>query len=198
MNYLAHLYLSPESDLSRLGNIMGDFMRGVEMESLPSEVQAGIRMHQSVDVFTDTHPLVKELRTNFSKERRRFSGIALDVVFDHFLIKHWPTYSEGRIDDYVTGCYDSLWRQRGLMPSRMEMVVSWMISRNWIGSYSKLDGVGRALDGLASRLQMKHNFYGIIGEVENMYDDIETGFLEFFPQLESHTERLVQINENNS
>jgi len=196
VNYLAHLYLSPEDDLSRLGNIMGDFTRDVDRDALPTEVLAGIRMHQSVDVYTDSHPLVRELRANFSKERRRFAGVALDVVFDHFLIKHWSRYMESELDEYVNDCYNALWRQKELMPPRMETVVSWMISKDWIGTYTRLEGVGRALDGLASRLRIKHDFYGVVDEIENKYDLIEQGFLEFFPQLESHVDELIKVKEN--
>ena len=189
MNYLAHLYLSPDDDLSRLGNVMGDFVRDVDMGSLPKLVQEGIRMHQSIDVFTDTHPIVRNLRINFSKERRRFSGIALDVVFDHFLIQNWEDLTTNNdLDKYVDDCHASLLRQRDLMPERMEMVVSWMINRNWIRSYAQLNGVGRALDGLAGRLRAKHNFFGVIDEIEAHYDEIQTGFLEFFPQLQAHVD----------
>ena len=62
MNYLAHLYLSPDDDLSRLGNVMGDFVRDVEVATLPEPVQKGIRMHQSIDAFTDSHSIVRELK----------------------------------------------------------------------------------------------------------------------------------------
>ena len=190
MNYLAHLYLSPEDDLSRLGNIMADFIRDVDQENLPSEVLAGIRLHQEVDAFTDSHPLIKELRRKFRPERRRFSGVVLDVVFDHFLIKQWSLFSVQDIDQFVDESYAALWRQRHWMPDRMELVMGWMISRDWIRSYSELENVGHALDGLASRLKQQHGFHGAVDEIEEMYTDIEAGFLEFFPQLNSHVEAL--------
>lgn len=188
MNYLAHLLLSPEDDLSRLGNIMADFMRDVDQDSLPIEVQKGIKLHRSVDAFTDSHQVVRELRKYFSPERRRFSGVVLDVVFDHFLIKHWSEYSNEPFHVFVEKAYASLWRQKDLMPERMEMVVGWMIKRDWIRSYSEITNVGRALDGLASRLKMDHGFHGAIEEVEAHYPAIEAGFQQFFPELKAHTE----------
>lgn len=165
---------------------MGDFTRDIDRNILPEPVLAGIQMHFSIDAFTDSHPLVIDLRKKFSRERRRFAGVILDVVFDHFLIKHWSTFIQVDLDAYIQKCYDSLWRHRKLMPPRMEMVVSWMIARNWIKSYSELSGVGRALDGLAGQLKRQHGFHGSIQEVEQLYDRIETGFLAFFPQLDEH------------
>ena len=189
MNYLAHLLISPGDDLSRLGNIMADFMRDVDQDSLPEEVWEGIQLHRSVDGFTDSHEVVRDLRRYFSPEKRRFSGIVLDVVFDHFLIKHWDNYSSENFNSFVDDCYADLWTHRELMPPRMEMVVGWMVKRDWIRSYAELDHVGRALDGLAGRLKLKHDFHGSIEEVHGHYDTIEAGFLKFFPELLRHVKR---------
>jgi len=186
MNYLAHLMISPEDGLSRLGNIMADFMRDVDQESLPDKVWEGVQLHRSVDSFTDSHEVVKDLRKHFSPAKRRFSGIVLDVVFDHFLIKYWEKYSSSEFHGFVDHCYEDLWQHRELMPPRMEMVVGWMIKRDWIRSYAELDHVGRALDGLAGRLKLKHDFHGSIEEVHHNYKAIESGFLKFFPELLQH------------
>ncbi|NQV49622.1 MAG: DUF479 domain-containing protein [Candidatus Marinimicrobia bacterium] len=194
MNYLAHLLLSPNDELSRLGNIMGDFMRGIDPETLPPEVWSGILLHRSIDAYTDSHRVVRSLREGFSSDRRRFSGVVLDVVFDHFLVKHWSQFSERGFNSFVDECYADLWGQRVLMPERMEMVIGWMIKRDWIRSYSEIDHVGRALDGLASRLKINHDFHGAIEEVNEHYDKIEAGFLAFFPELVRHVERLKDGN----
>ncbi|NQV41571.1 MAG: DUF479 domain-containing protein [Candidatus Marinimicrobia bacterium] len=183
MNYLAHLLISPDDALSRLGNIMADFMRDVDLETLPPKVWEGIHLHRSVDGYTDSHDVVKALRRQFSAEKRRFSGIVLDVVFDHFLIRHWDKYSAKTFNGFVDQCYADLWEHRSLMPPRMELVVGWMIKRDWIRSYAELDHVGRALDGLAGRLKLKHDFHGSIEEVHQHYEAIESGFLVFFPEL---------------
>lgn len=188
VNYLAHLLLSPPDDLSRLGNILADFLRGVDQEALPLPVQQGIKLHQKVDGFTDAHPDVRELRRLFSPARRRFSGVILDVVFDHYLIKHWSNYSDCDFDEFVDSAYSSLGAHTELMPDRMQLVVSWMTQRDWIRSYAELKGIGRALDGLAGRLKMNHSFHGSIEEVEEHYPAIEQGFLRFFPQLIEYVE----------
>lgn len=168
---------------------MADFMRGVDHESLPPKVWQGVQLHRSVDRYTDTHDVVKELRKYFSPEKRRFSGIVLDVVFDHFLIKHWEKYSHKDFNDFVNLCYADLWEHRDLMPPRMEMVMGWMIKRDWIRSYAELDHVGRALDGLAGRLKLKHDFHNSIEEVHHHYEAIEVGFLAFFPELLEYINR---------
>jgi len=164
-------------------------MRGVRHEKLPEKVWQGVQLHRSVDGFTDSHPIVRDLRKRFRPEKRRFSGIVLDVVFDHFLIEHWERFSHDDFDRFVGNCYQELWAQRHLMPPRMEMVVTWMIERDWIRSYAHLAHVGRALDGLASRLKMNHDFHGSIEEVHRHHAAIEEGFLAFFPDLVDHVKQ---------
>jgi len=193
VNYLAHLLLSPEDDLSRLGNIMADFMRDVKREALPIEVWNGIQLHRLVDIYTDSHEVVRDLRRQFSPERRRFAGIILDVVFDHFLIKHWKKYSSSSFHTFVDKCYQDLLQNRSIIPSRMEFVVGWMIKQDWIRSYAELENVGRALDGLAGRLKLEHGFHGSIEEIEAHYLIIEKGFLKFFPELLEHVEHQKRI-----
>ncbi len=190
MNYLAHLLISPDDGLSRLGNVMADFMRGVKHESLPEKVWEGIQLHRAVDGYTDSHEIFKDLRRFFSPEKRRFSGIVLDVVFDHFLIRHWEKYTTKDFNTFVDVCYSDLWSHHDLMPERMELVVRWMIKRDWIRSYAELEHVGRALDGLAGRLKLRHDFHGSIEEVHEHYDAIETGFLIFFPDLLAYVKRI--------
>lgn len=173
-------------------------MRDVDKEVLPPDVLSGIRLHQAIDAFTDSHPIVKDLRRRFSPERRRFSGVVLDVVFDHFLIKHWSDFSTEDMDEFVDESYAALWRQRRWMPERMELVMGWMISRDWIRSYSELKNVGHALDGLASRLTIKNGFHGVVDEIEAMYMDIESGFLEVFLEINTHVKEFKRQDKSDN
>lgn len=55
MNYLAHLYLSGESDEIKLGNFIGDFVKGNKYQHYPEMVAYGIQLHRKIDSFTATH-----------------------------------------------------------------------------------------------------------------------------------------------
>jgi acyl carrier protein phosphodiesterase len=60
MNFLAHIYLSNNNDLIKIGNFMADGIRGKHYEHLPLEVQKGIILHRAIDTFTDAHPIFRE------------------------------------------------------------------------------------------------------------------------------------------
>jgi acyl carrier protein phosphodiesterase len=182
MNYLAHLFLAQRNAHSLAGNLMGDFIRDVDISKLPQAVARGIDNHKAVDRFTDNHPVLKSLKTGFSR-RRRFAGIIIDVVFDHFLIIHWDKYCDDSRQDYIVYCYDNLLAMKHIMPQRMLQRVQWMVQNDLLNSYARLDGVADALNGISLRMRFDNHLRGAIEEVVSHYEALEKGFLEFFREL---------------
>jgi acyl carrier protein phosphodiesterase len=50
-------------------------------------------MHRRIDVLTDNLPEVTEAKGWFRPETRRVAPITLDVMWDHFLSRHWAQLS---------------------------------------------------------------------------------------------------------
>lgn len=183
MNHLAHLFLAQPTVASRTGNLMGDFARGVNSSQLPEPVRLGLTNHRAIDVFTDRHDAVTASRRLFSAQRRRFAGIALDVLYDHFLILHWQRFATVEQDSFIAWVYRDLSRGRNAMPEHMYAVVSRMIEQDWFAAYSELGKVGYALDRVADRIRFDNRFAGAIEELNPLYDQLEDYFLQFFPEL---------------
>ena len=183
MNYLAHLFLSPRSTQAVVGNLMGDFRKHVTAITLPEEVLRGIENHCRVDRFTDNHAVIGGLKHVFSGKRRRFAGIILDVAFDHFLSRHWDLFHTEQRVDYIDYLYGCLHGGRALMPPRMQHAVDYMIAEDWLGSYADLAGIDTCLNRMSKRIRFDNNLYGAIEEIQANYPELDSGFLEFFPQL---------------
>ncbi|MBS3803278.1 MAG: DUF479 domain-containing protein [Oleiphilaceae bacterium] len=183
MNHLAHLFLSPPSMEARVGNLLGDFARGLKPETLPQEVQTGLKFHRAVDSFTDQHPEVLAAKTVFSAQRRRFAGVALDVLFDHYLLRHWEKFERKPSSVFIREAYEDLDRGQYLMPTQMIRVTQQMIRHDWLNSYRNLDNIGFALDRIAQRIRFPNQFAGIITEIKANDRKLETHFLNFFPEL---------------
>ncbi|HEX5054844.1 MAG TPA: DUF479 domain-containing protein, partial [Planctomycetota bacterium] len=75
MNWLAHLHLAPTAPLLRLGNLCGDFVRGIELASLHGDLQRGIAQHRAIDAFVDAHAVVRRSRQRLQARFRRFGGV---------------------------------------------------------------------------------------------------------------------------
>ena len=61
MNYLAHACLSFGKPAYLVGNFLGDFVKNKDLEQLTPEVVLGVKLHRTIDVFTDTHPLMRRI-----------------------------------------------------------------------------------------------------------------------------------------
>lgn len=184
MNYFAHLVLAQPTVASKVGNLMGDFMRGVREEQLLPEVRQGLLNHRLVDRVTDGHPLVIESRRLFSPARRRFAGVALDVVFDHFLIRHWERFYSTPLSVEIHSDYRWLRQGVDLMPASMRLLTQRMTRHDWFGQYGDLTNIGLALDRIAGRIRFANRFTGIIEEVDQHYATLEEVFLTLYPVLQ--------------
>ncbi len=191
MNYLAHAILAQPNLYSLTGNLLGDFCKGVALDSLPPQILAGLLNHRAVDRFTDQHPLVREAKQMFAVQRRRFAGVALDVLFDHFLIKHWQAYYPQPFADYKIQLYQQLALAEPLMPAAMAHTMRSVRQHDWLHSYQHLASVGQALDQIAARIRFTNQFGGAIDDIAAHYPALEQLFLQFYPRLCQHITALA-------
>ncbi len=188
MNYLAHLYLAEDSDESRLGNLLGDFVKGPVAASPYSQgIREGIRTHRLVDRFTDSHQKFLESKKLISPDRRRFAGVILDLSFDHFLAKNWESYSDSELSSFTQGVYEMLRDNRSILPVKLASFLPRMIHEDWLGSYEKLEGISLVIERISNRLERKfgrkNTLHGAAREIEKNYQELERNFEEFFPDV---------------
>ena len=103
MNFLAHLVLAGDDDglFLRLGAMLGDFVRGRRaLDAYPGDVRLGIELHRHTDQFFDSLPDVANLRKYFPATFRRYSGIVIDLAYDHELARRWENYSSQSLEDF--------------------------------------------------------------------------------------------------
>ncbi|ERP93336.1 hypothetical protein Q670_00195 [Alcanivorax sp. P2S70] len=191
MNYLAHLSLAKPSVPSKVGNVLGDFLRGVDRSALSGPVARGLANHLLVDRFTDDHPWVVAQRRGFSSQRRRFSGVALDVLFDHFLWQHWSDFHAEPREEAIAQHYRDLEAGLPMMPATMRPRMEGLLEHDLLNRYARLSQVGEALDAIAARIRFANPFAGMVEEIEPRYETLEAGFLVFYPQLREAVEQAA-------
>lgn len=188
MNYLAHLYLAgPEPD-ARLGNLMGDFVKGPVPETLPQAWQAGIVLHRRIDSFTDRHPRVLHSKRRLSPDFRRYGGILIDLFYDHLLAVNWAEFHHQSLDAFTAEVYRLLERRLDELPPRMQHSMAYLLSRDLLRSYRHTSGVARALAGLERRLSRPSNLAAAVSELETHYTGLAADFDDFFPELIAYVE----------
>jgi len=183
MNFLAHIYLSFEDDEITIGNFIADSIRGNKYKHLPNRIQQGIMLHRAIDTFTDAHSTVRLSTKRLHKNYGHYSGIIVDIFYDHFLAKNWKTYSGTPLDEFVDNFYDLLEDNYELLPIGVHRMMPYMISDNWIFNYSKLDGIARVLNGMNRRTKNRSKMNFAIVDLEEHYTAFEEEFTSFFEEL---------------
>ncbi len=192
MNYLAHLYLADTSDEFLIGSFLGDFVKGSIGDQYNQGISTGIKFHRKVDIFADTHEKSVASRNLFSREKRRFAGIILDICYDHFLSKHWSKYSDTALPEFIAHVYDLLQKYQDIFPQRLKSFLPRLISQNWLGTYLTLKGVEITLNRIAKRISRKNSLEGSVSEIRSNYADLETNFLAFFPDLVAFAKSFIR------
>ena len=183
MNYLAHLFLSGRTPEAIVGGLLGDFVKGSVDGRYGARVREGILLHRKIDRYTDDHEVVSASRRLVSPPRRRFAGIMVDVFYDHFLARHWASFSGVPLGEFAREVYAVLEYHQEQFPERLQYIVPRMVRDDWLVSYRELWRVGTALDGISRRLRRSNTLAGGVDELKTHYDELEAHFLCFFPQL---------------
>ncbi len=185
MNFLAHLYLSGDNTSILLGNFVGDFVKGKNIvEKVGVEMARGIELHREIDFFTDRHPVVKESKDRLRPKYRHYSGVIVDVFYDHFLAKNWHDYHDQLLPDYADHVYDVIQKNASLLPERVNMMMPYMIKGNWLVNYAHLEGIHRALSGMARRTPYESKMDESVSDLKEYYEEFKKEFVIFFPELQ--------------
>lgn len=192
MNYLAHFLLASSSEELLVGSWLGDFVKGKVGGHYESEVRRGILHHRKIDAFTDAHPINLAGKQRFTREYRRFAGIITDITYDHFLARHWSDYCHISLPQFVANTYRTLSSHAHGFEGRPRQVVARMIEQDWLGAYTHRDAVGGALAGVSRRLSRANPLGAAMTEVDRLYDDLQSDFRGFFPELLIYSNRLVE------
>ena len=183
MNFLAHIYLSGENDLVKIGNFMADGIRGNDYFKFPDEVIKGILLHRQIDTFTDLHPIYRKSKHRLHAKYGHYSGVIMDILYDHFLAKNWNEYSYEKLEDYVESFYKSLENNKAILSEKTKSIVPYMIDQNWLASYASLAGIEKILFQMDYRTKHRANMQEAIVELQEFYFQFEEEFTLFFEEL---------------
>ena len=183
MNYLAHAYLSGKDEHILIGNFIADAVKGKAVNDFSNDVRRGIILHRFIDEFTDSHSLHKASRAKLHGRYGHYSGVLVDIYYDHFLAKNWLNYSNTPLTNYTDWLYGILENNTEILPERIKFMLKYMVPQNWLLNYAHLDGIGRVLRGMANRAKFNSQMEHGVEDLERYYDDFEAEFTEFFPIL---------------
>lgn len=183
MNYLAHLYLSGPSDGVRLGNFIGDYVKGNRFSLYPPEIRKGILLHRQIDSFMDEHPLSHASAELFRARYTRFSRVIIDVVYDHYLAKNWDKYSDQSLHDFVNEVHKLFITNYFILPPQVRQFLPFLIRSRRMENYKNLSGIEKTLKIMANHTVLPDHSAWAVEQIVKNDDQLQEQFTAFFEDI---------------
>lgn len=182
MNFLAHAWLARGgSDDFLFGNLIADGVKGPDLSSWPVDVASGIHHHRRVDAFVDAHPVVAGTLSRVPRGQRRVAGIALDMVWDHFLARRLGLEAER--SSLVERCYRVLEKQTA--PARLATMMPLLVQQDWLHRYADFRFTCNAVAGVGRRLSGPNRLAELVPWLETDYDRLADDFNRLWPSVDT-------------
>ena len=166
---------------------MADGIHGKNFDAFPMEIQKGIILHREIDTFTDAHPIFRQSTKRLHSNYHHYSGIIVDIFYDHFLAKNWSNYSDEKLEDYTERFYQSLRDNYDFLTPKIQKMVPYLIQQNWLLSYQTIEGIAIILEKMDNRMKCDSNMRFSVAELKTFNPEFEQEFTAFFKELRVHS-----------
>ena len=180
MNFLAHAWLARGgSDDFLWGNLIADGVKGSDLSSWSADIAEGIRHHRRVDAFVDAHPVVAEIRRRAPSSQRRYAGIALDLMWDHFISRDLEHQAQPPV--LIPRTYRVLRAQPA--PARLARLVPMLVEQDWLRRYADFAFTCRAIAGIGQRLTGPNRLAELVPWLAEERPRLEDDFQRLWPEV---------------
>ena len=183
MNYLAHAYLSGNDPELMVGNFIADAVKGKKINAYDNGIRNGMILHRAIDEFTDSHAIVKKSCRRLSTKYRHYSGVIVDIFYDHFLASKWHMHHDSSIEEYTKYVYDTVVAHNEILPEKIQHMLKYMIPQNWLLNYRSFEGIDQVLKGMSRRTTFESGMEHAIDDLKSGYSEFEGEFDAFFPDV---------------
>lgn len=157
--------------------MLGDYVRGRRaLKKFPFSVRLGIELHRHVDAHLDQIDQISELRESFSRPFRRYSGIIIDLAYDHELARRWPEYSAVTLEAFDRDVRILLAENEEFVPDGLRRFMSYADRRGLFAAYRNEEEILHSLRGLGSRLRRPNPLH----RVSEIWDEMRPLFAASF------------------
>ncbi len=188
MNFLAHAHLSGDNTNLLFGNFIADAVKGDASVRYKDDILAGITLHRQIDTFTDAHPVHKKSRDLIRQDFGKYSGIVVDIYYDHFLAKQWEQFCNRSLERYTLWVYKQVSKRFLLLPGRTKRILPFMISQNWLLNYANYEGLENIFCGMDRRTKYVSGMNNAVEVLKQHYSELNNDFNAFYPQLMEYVE----------
>lgn len=194
MNWLAHILLSKPDTHFQLGNLLADTLKGKAWQGAHPHFAEGLAAHKAIDRFTDCHPIVIQSKNRLAPNGL-LRGVVIDILYDHFLAKHWNDYVDISLETYLHEFRTAALPVAAHFPDQPRRFVERLIGSDTLLYYREFDGFAEALARtdrrLSPRLKARETATQHLHAVRREYQLLGDDFQAFFADLLANKKPLL-------
>ncbi len=137
------------------------------------------------------HPIYRQSKHRLHEKYGHYSGVIMDIFYDHFLAKNWKTYSDEKLETYAENFYTLLTNHQEVLTERAKGMLPYMIGRNWLVSYATIEGLEMIMFQMDHRTKNRVDMHESIVELKQFYTEFENEFTLFFEELRKHCQQKL-------
>lgn len=193
MNFLAHAYLSFDDPAILFGNMIADFVKGKKQYDYPIEIQRGIKLHRSIDTFTDDHLITREMKKIFRPSYGLYAGVFTDIAYDYFLANDENIFNSiESLAQFSNNTYIQLHQQIDEAPPVFQQLFPYMRTNDWLYNYRYDEGINRGFSGIVRRAKYINESDTAFKLFLNNKNEIRSLYNAFFPMLKNHAAEYLR------
>ncbi len=174
MNFLAHALLAGNDPALVVGGVAGDWVKGPLPAGLPPDLARGVALHRAIDHYAETHPAFRRSRARVSASRRRYSGVLVDIFYDHLLACNWEAIHPQPLAAFCDDVYRMIRERLHDLPEHSHRALALMADEDWLSSYEHIEQIADVLRRMSHRARQPN--------------PLEHGEEEFLADAEGYTE----------
>ncbi len=179
MNFLAHIYLSGENEKLLVGNFIGDYVKGNRYNDFQEPIKQGILLHRQIDSFTDNHLKFREAKKLLVPEVGLYSGIVIDLIYDHLLAKNWDEYCTRSLREYTKWVHAVLLSNYFHLPKRVQGFLPFLIQNRRLESYATVRGIQKSMKIMSRYTSLPDKSEEAMGIMKKNMPFFEANFFVF-------------------
>jgi len=137
---------------------------------------------------------LQSARLEINNLPRRFTGIVVDVLFDHYLARNWSQVSEIPLDEHARNVDTALLKHQQALPEGLKRFAQLLKERKILENNIHLSAIEQTLQ----RLSMRSARFSVLAlgeeELVSIREILDVNFEEFYPALLKEARHY--LNEN--
>lgn len=171
-----------------IGNFIADSVKGAAFKNYEPGISRGILLHRAIDHFTDNHPVFLKSVERLRPQYRKYSGVIIDIFYDHFLAKNWKEHSGEPLEKFTAHVHGLLVNRQEIMPQRSRHFLRYMLVKNIPVPYAETEGIAEVLYGMSRRARFDSGMERAVDELLRFEKEFGEEFAQFMPDIKKFVE----------